>query len=245
MSSFKSRMTASSTLKRQSFTNPKTFSTVLFNNRERIDREVQQINEDGKRSYLTPEGNSYPSITTVMSWLSASAIAAWRQRVGDEEANKISKQATNRGTSLHELCEKYLNNEEDFGDVPLNVVDIFNYIKPILDDNINNIYCQETRLYSDYIGVAGTVDCIAEFRGIRSVIDFKTARKPKKREYIHSYFMQTAGYAVMFEELTGIAIPQLVIIMVSEEGEQVFIERRDDWASKLVEVVAQYKAIHS
>jgi genome maintenance exonuclease 1 len=238
-------MTASSTLKRQSFTNPKTFSTVLFNNRERIDREVQQINEDGKRSYLTPEGNSYPSITTVMSWLSASAIAAWRQRVGDEEANKISKQATNRGTSLHELCEKYLNNEEDFGDVPLNVVDIFNYIKPILDDNINNIYCQETRLYSDYIGVAGTVDCIAEFRGIRSVIDFKTARKPKKREYIHSYFMQTAGYAVMFEELTGIAIPQLVIIMVSEEGEQVFIERRDDWASKLVEVVAQYKAIHS
>jgi len=245
VSSFKSRMTASSTLKRQSFTNPKTFSTVLFNNRERIDREVQQINEDGKRSYLTPEGNSYPSITTVMSWLSASAIAAWRQRVGDEEANKISKQATNRGTSLHELCEKYLNNEEDFGDVPLNVVDIFNYIKPILDDNINNIYCQETRLYSDYIGVAGTVDCIAEFRGIRSVIDFKTARKPKKREYIHSYFMQTAGYAVMFEELTGIAIPQLVIIMVSEEGEQVFIERRDDWASKLVEVVAQYKAIHS
>jgi len=229
--------------KRQSLVCPKTFNFVEFD-RSRIDLPIQQINEEGKRSYQTPDGNKYPSITTVMSWLSASAIAEWRRRVGNEEANRVSKKATKRGTALHTVCENYIANEEDLGDVQYDVRDLFQMIRPIIDD-IDNVYCQETRLYSDYIGVAGTADCIAEFRGRRSIIDFKTSKKIKTADMIHSYFMQASGYAVMFEELTGIAIPQLVIIMASDEGPVLFVEKRDNWINKLIDNVICYKAAHS
>ena len=223
---------------------PKDFKSANFD-RSILKYDIQQLNEEGKRVYLTPTGNKYPSITTVMGYMKAGVIAEWRRRVGNEEANRVSRKATQRGTSLHTLCEKYIDNQEDFGTVSPDALDLFKMIKPIIDSSIDNIYCQETRLYSDYIGVAGTVDCVAEFNGKKSIVDFKTARKIKSRDMIKDYFMQTSGYAVMFEELTGIPIPQVVIIMASEEGTAVFIENRDDWVSPLMNAVQVYNAVHT
>lgn len=147
--------------KRQDLVSPKDFKSANFD-RSILKYDIQQLNEEGKRVYLTPTGNKYPSITTVMGYMKASVIAEWRRRVGNEEANRVSRKATQRGTSLHTLCEKYIDNQEDFGTVSPDALDLFKMIKPIIDSSIDNIYCQETRLYSDYIGVAGTVDCVAE-----------------------------------------------------------------------------------
>ena len=231
-------------LTRDSLKASKIFTHIDFD-KSKLNKAVQ-INEEGRRLYQTPSGASYPSITTVMGWLKSSQIAEWRTRVGAEAANQITRRAASRGTSLHNICEKYLLNESEFGEVPYNVIDMFKVIRPVLDNNIDNIYCIETKMYSDHLGVAGTTDCIAEYNGKRSIIDFKTTRKPKERSWIKEYFMQAAGYSVMFEELTGISVPRLVIIMVSDEMDlQIFEEKRDDYVSDLIDSIGRYKLINS
>lgn len=198
---------------------------------------------DGTRVYKTPSGRAYPSVTTVTSLHSAKGIAEWRRRVGNEEANRVSARASARGTRVHTLCEHYLlgnNPEPDIFDA-----EIFNSMKLWLDD-IDNIHCLETPLYSDFLQVAGTVDCIAEFQGKLSVIDFKTANKPKDREDIYNYFMQTAAYAVAFEERTGIPIGRLVIIMgVENDDPRLFIEKRDNWIGGFRKLRLDYKNAHN
>ncbi len=196
-------------------------------------------NEDGSRVYVNASGAAYPSATTVLSVLSRDAIAAWRKRVGEEEANKVSKKATTRGTKIHSLTEAYLQNEdldEAYTTTKASLLDVemFKKFKPVLD-SIGDIHCQELALYSDHLRMAGRVDCIAEYEGKRAVIDFKTANKKKYRSQIHSYFMQAAAYAIMYEERTGIPVPWLVILIAVEDDEpQVFIERRDDWTLELI-----------
>lgn len=197
------------------------------------------------RKYFTPEGNSYPSITTVLSILNKEHIKAWRERVGEAEANKISTQAGVRGTAVHKLAEDYLNNEADWnkGAMPSNLFS-FNQIKPILDNNVNNIYKQEAFLYSDKLETAGQVDCIAEYEGKLSIIDFKTSRKPKKLEWITNYFIQTAFYAAAFYERTGIAIKQGVIIITVDGSEpQVFKVNTFDYLPHFVSVRKKFKEL--
>lgn len=191
---------------------------------------------DGTRVYETEDGLAYPSVTTVLGALSEQAIAEWRAKVGEEEARKISTRAANRGTKLHLYTENYLKNENSFFDgVDIFAQELFTSFKPVLEP-INNIHCQETKLYSHYLKLAGTVDCIAEYNGRLSIIDFKTAGKPKKHEWIHNYFMQCAAYAIMYEELTGIPVPQLVVLIaVEDELPQVFIEKRNTWARPLID----------
>lgn len=199
--------------------------------------------KESGRKYSTPEGIKYPSITTVLSILSRAAIMAWRKRVGAEEANKISHRASTRGTAVHAIIEKYLNNEEDYreGYMP-NIIDNFLTVKEVLDARIGKIYAQEVPLYSDYLGVAGRVDCVAEFDGKPSIIDFKTSKRLKSLDQVESYFMQEAFYAVAWEERTQIPITQLVTIISVDGGEcQVFIEHRDNWVKPLQEVIAQYE----
>ena len=194
------------------------------------------------RKYLTPKGESYPSITTVLSILSEKSIAAWRARVGEEEANKISYRASTRGTAVHEIIEKYIDNTEDYrkGYMP-NVVESFIAIKPILDSRIGKVYAQEVPLYSDHLKVAGRVDCVAEFDGRLSIIDFKTSKRFKSKHHVTSYFMQEAFYAIAWEERTGIPIDQLVTLITVDGGmSQVFIEKRDDWVEPLKDVISQY-----
>ena len=208
--------------------------------------ELETETVDGKRFYVTPDGKKYPSVTTVSSFASAKSIAAWRRRVGNEQANKISTQAAGRGTAVHKLCEDYLNNVPDYtkNQMPVNI-ESFNTIKPILDDHINNIRMQEVPLYSHYLEVGGRVDCIAEWDGRLSVIDFKTARKIKKKEWISGYFMQCSAYAVMYEELTKLPISQIVIIIsVDGESPQTFIERRDNYIHDFIKLRKEFKSYH-
>src|SRR6056300_1368159 len=199
--------------------------------------DLESVTEESGRRYATPTGTKYPSITTVLSILSKDSIARWRKRIGEEKANQITFRASQRGTSVHELIEKYINNDSKYlsGYMP-NIVANFLSVKDILDERIGKVYGQELPLYSDHLRLAGRVDCVAEFDGKISIIDFKTSRKLKRREYIENYFCQEAGYAVMWEERTGMPIEQLVtIIAVDDENPQVFIESRDKWIGKLIE----------
>lgn len=194
---------------------------------------------DGTRVYKTPSGKSYPSVTTVTGLYTAKGIAEWRRRVGDEEANRISSRASARGNRIHSLCEAYLRNERCEPDIFDR--ELFESISFWLED-IDNIHALESPLYSDFLQVAGTVDCIAEFQGKLSVIDFKTSSKPKDRDDIHNYFMQTAAYAVAFEERTGIPIGRLVIIMaVDNDDPRLFIEKRDSWIGGFRKLRLDYK----
>lgn len=190
---------------------------------------------DGSRKYFTESGAAYPSVTTVLSVLSRDSIREWRQRVGAEEANKISRQASTRGTKIHLLCEDILNNKEiDTSNMSLLDKEMFDKFRPLLD-RIDNIHGQEIALFSDHLRLAGRVDCIAEFDGKLSVIDFKTSKKPKRKEWIESYFAQAAGYAIMYEERTGIPINRSAILIAVEGDEpQVFVETRDNYVDILL-----------
>ena len=183
--------------------------------------KLQRVtNSDGSRVYATPSGKKYPSVTTVTGLLKKDIINEWRKRVGDEEANKISSKAAKRGTRIHTLCEKYLLNEEVSAEMFDN--EMWNSMRPLLDD-IDDIYALEQPLYSDHLQVAGTVDCIARYKGKLSVIDFKSSKRIKHRDDIHDYFIQCSAYAVAFEELTGIPVPRLIILMaVDDEKPLVF-----------------------
>jgi genome maintenance exonuclease 1 len=202
---------------------------------------TRKTTESGRR-YFTPEGNAYPSITTVLGVLSKQGIMEWRKKVGEEEANKISSFAAARGTAVHKLAEDYLNNEPEWkkGVMPHNLASFLD-LKKIIDDRLNNVWFQEEFLYSDKLKCAGQVDCIAEFDNELSIIDFKTSRKPKKEEWIQNYFIQTAFYAAAFYERTGIPIKQSVILITVDHHEpQVFKTKPYDYLPKFIEAKKQY-----
>jgi len=206
-----------------------------------IPKIESQTFSDGKRYYVTPEGKKLPSVTTVVGAQKKQAIMEWRRRVGEEVANKISKQATTRGTNMHSLCEYYLNNEpKPPGVVMPDAKEMFISIKPYLN-KINNIHYQEVGLWSSQLGLAGRVDCIGEYEGRLSVIDFKTSKKIKKREDILDYFWQCTAYALMYEELVGTPIDDLVIIMaVDNEQPMIFKEKTQDHIEGLVKAIDFY-----
>ena len=209
--------------------------------------DLDSTQEDGKRFYVTPSGKKYPSMTTVLQLMTAEGIAKWRARVGDEVANKISAQASRRGTLMHKLCEDYVNNEEiDTSSLMPLDLENFNALKKEMDQHFGKVYGQEIALYSDFLEMAGRVDCIAEYKGKLSIIDYKTSKKVKKRQNIKNYFMQAAGYAVMFEEIFNKPINQLVILMsVDHEGVVEFVEKRDDHIQDLIELRKKYKEKHN
>tara|TARA_B100000749_G_C18252449_1_gene392926 strand:- start:42 stop:740 length:699 start_codon:yes stop_codon:yes gene_type:complete len=197
---------------------------------------------NGKRTYVTPDDNIYPSITTVLGQLSKADIQKWRERVGETEANKISGKASRRGTRVHSVCESYIQNKEKYlnGETP-HIVELFKTIEPFFE-RVNNIQGVELALYSDHFGIAGRTDCIAEFDGVLSVIDYKTSNKIKKKEWCEKFFAQGAFYGIAYEELTSIPVPQVVIIIaVENEQPQLFVEKRDDWVDKIWEAKKLYE----
>ncbi len=205
--------------------------------------ELETVNQEGSRYYITPDGSRYPSVTTVCGLATKDGIMKWRKRVGEQEANKISRRASTRGTKVHKLCEDYVNNQElDFTKVQPNNLFMFKQIKPILDQYLEDVYAIECPLYSDYLKTAGRVDLIGKFKGKPAIIDFKTANKRKLRKWISNYFMQEAAYAVMFEERTNIPINRLVTIIAVEQDEpQLFVEKRDDYIHLFQEYRSLYK----
>jgi len=204
-----------------------------------LDLKIENV--DGKRHYVTPDGNKYISITTLLSNLSKAGIQKWRNRVGAEEANRISTKASRQGTGVHSICESYIKNEDGFldGRMP-NEVEMFQSIESLLDC-IDDVHCVEGALYSDELKLAGRTDLIAEFDNQLAVIDYKTSRKIKTWEMCHSYFMQGAFYAMAYEERTGIPINNIVIIMaVENEKPLLFRETKDRWIEPLQQVIYKY-----
>ena len=199
---------------------------------------------DSGRLYTTPEGNKYKSITTVLSNYNKQAIMEWRQSVGEEQANKISRRAADRGTKVHKICEDYLKNEIPELKMQMMMPDLkelFFKIKPHIDENVGKIYSQEQALYSDKYRIAGRVDLIAEWNGKLSVIDYKTSTKQKEEQDIQNYFMQCTAYALMFAERTGMWIDDIVVLIATEEGpSQVFERQIHDYRQPLIEYIDKY-----
>lgn len=181
----------------------------------------------GERYYVTPEGNKYPSVTTVLSEPKKQQLKRWREWVGIQEADRIKGLAAIRGSKFHTLCECYLSKELYHNDLGM----IFDQFKPMLN-RISKIICMEQHLYSDELRVAGQVDCVAEFDNYPAIIDFKTSSKIKTRDNIWDYFMQASAYSQMFLERTGIDIPFIVILISCEQPQgtcQIYIDKRSNW----------------
>ena len=209
---------------------------------EHVDLNLPQLERetiDGVRYYKVPDDEELlrlVSITSVTSHKNRQIFLDWRKRVGEEEADKVTRQATSRGTDMHTLVENYLHNRVLPSVQPLSDF-LFKISKTDLN-RINNIYALEGSLYSKQLGIAGTVDCIAEYDGELAIIDFKTSKKPKPREWIEHYFVQCMAYGCMLYELTGISVKKLVIIMACENGECVVYEERDK--SKYIKLLTEY-----
>jgi len=201
-----------------------------------------------KRFYVTPEGNKYPSITTVLSVRNKQGLFEWRKRVGEAVANHIARTAAARGTKVHHMCEDYLNNmhnesPEKFAEHAKNFLPwcLFKRLRRGVLCNIDNIHAQEAGLYSDKYKVAGRVDCIAEYKGTLSIIDFKTSTKERSEAWNENYYIQGSAYAEMFGERTGIEINQVVILVVTEDGTvQEFIKNKDKYLPMLEETVTEW-----
>jgi genome maintenance exonuclease 1 len=204
---------------------------------------ISETRDDG-RFYTTPQGNVYPSVTTVLSSTKDQThLIEWKKRIGEEVANRESKRAANRGSALHSLCERFVLNQtiDIRKEMPI-PAQLFSQIKSVLLDRLNNILSVENTLYSDYLKVAGRVDLVAEFDNKTSIVDFKTSNKVKNKEWIDDYFIQASMYSVMFEEMTKIPAAQLVIIIGNEESikSSVFIEKRDTWINKAIDRINTY-----
>lgn len=201
---------------------------------------------DGKRVYVTPQGNVYPSITSILGSQPKPGIDEWKEKVGHQEAAKIMKESADLGTKVHSLCESYLYNEKlQCNDEE--AISVFNRLRFILG-NINNIYCLEAPLHSDILKVAGTVDCVAEYNGVLSVIDFKTSRKTKREDWIEDYFIQAFFYSAAFFEMTG-AMPEQIVILIAVRDSfevQVFkksFKEMDTYIEKLIEIMKKYPSV--
>ena len=200
---------------------------------------LERTTIDGVRYYSVPENDSLlrlVSITSITSYINRQIFINWRKKIGEEAADKITKAATSRGTDMHTLVENYLHNAELPQVQPLSEF-LFKIAKTDLN-KIDNIHALEKSMYSKVLGIAGTVDCIAEYDGELAVIDFKTSKKPKPKEWIDHYFVQCAAYACMLYEITGIMVKQFVIIMACENGECEVYEEYDK--QKYIRLLTQY-----
>ena len=211
----------------------------MFNHVDLNLPSLEREHIDGVRYYSIPNEDELVklvSITSVTSHFNKEIFVNWRKKIGDEKANRITKAATVRGTDMHTLTENYLDNKE-LPKVPPISEFLFKIAKPKLN-LIDNIYALEGPLYSKHLGIAGTVDCIAEYDGELSIIDFKTSQKPKPREWIEHYFVQAMAYGCMLYEMKNIAVKKLVIIMACENGECVVYEENNK--KKYIKLLNQY-----
>jgi len=210
--------------------------------------QLTATNKDGVRLYETPEGNFYPSITTVLSIRKKEGLFEWRKKVGNEVANYVAGKAARRGTKVHQMCEDYLNNmytnfPDKFNEHKKDFLPwcLFGQLKEKVLHNIDNIYVQEASLYSDKYKIAGRVDCISQYKGVPSVIDFKTSTKERSDDWNENYYIQGTAYSEMFHERTGISISQVVILVITEDGTvQEFIKKKYDYIDYLSEAIEEW-----
>ena len=207
--------------------------------------KLEQIEIEGVRHYLADGVGPFPSVTTVLSAdpSKKEGIQKWRERVGEEEANKVSHVALQRGTAVHQIMEDWILGQEPITKpMPIHIATA-SKLKKWAEIYLGEVKLVEGQMYSTYLRTAGTVDLVAEWDGKMAIVDWKTSKWAKKREHINSYFMQEAAYAVMFEERTGIPVERLVTVVSYDEpngGCQVFIENRDDWIDGFIELREMY-----
>ena len=212
----------------------------MFNHVQISLPEVTTETINRKRFYVTPEGEKYPSITTVLSNRKKEGLFEWRKRVGNDVANYVARTSASRGTKVHHMCEDYLNNEFDKEKHKKDFLPfcLFNQLKDQALCNLNNIYAQEAGLYSDKYKVAGRVDCVAEYKDTLSIIDFKTSSRERSDDWNENYYIQGSAYAEMFEERTEMKIDQVVILVVTEDGTvQEFVKSKQDYLPMLEESI--------
>ena len=217
--------------------------TCTLGDLESLQDNMTRGQENGKRFYQTPDGQKYPSVTTVTGLLTRDHIKLWRERVGEEEANKISSVAARRGTKMHALFEQYLRAEEEL--VFENILDqaMFNAVQPVLDDIIP--VALEAGMYSDSLKMAGQVDCVGLWDNELCIIDFKTSAKYKEEYMADPWFHQMTAYAIMVEELTGEEIDSIVaVVAVDGGGVQVFEADPRDYVEKLYELRSRYGTLY-
>ena len=215
----------------------------MFNHIQISLPEVTTETINRKRFYVTPEGEKYPSITTVLSNRKKEGLFEWRKRVGNDVANYVARTSASRGTKVHHMCEDYLNNEFDEEKHKKDFLPfcLFNQLKDQALCNMNNIYAQEAGLYSDKYKVAGRVDCVAEYKDTLSIIDFKTSTRERSDDWNENYYIQGSAYAEMFEERTKIKIDQVVILVVTEDGTvQEFVKNKQDYLPMLEESMNEW-----
>ena len=211
----------------------------MFNHVDLTLPKLSRETIDGVRYYSVPDEDELlklVSITSVTSHFNKEIFINWRKKVGDQEADRITKAATSRGTDMHTLTEHYLKND----DLPT-VQPISDFLFKIAKGELNkidNIHALEGSLYSKELGIAGTVDCIAEYNGELAIIDFKTSKKPKPRDWVEHYFVQCMAYGCMLYEVTGISVKKLVIIMACENGECVVDEEYNK--AKYIKLLGEY-----
>lgn len=199
---------------------------------------MRRIDSSFGRRYATPDGQLYPSVTTVLNFGPKPEIDAWRARVGEEEARRVSARSTIRGTAIHLLAEEYLRNRVP--QVTWFDRDMWRSFKPLLN-RIDNIRAIEGKLYSDRLKLAGTVDLIGDFDGVLSIIDFKTSKRIKTEEDILNYFIQCTAYACMVYERYALKIKQIaVLIAIDDEEPQVFVKKTNDYIDPLFDAINRY-----
>ena len=204
---------------------------------------IKARNQNGSRVYETPDGSFYPSITTVLSVRNKKGLFEWRKRVGDDVANYVARTSAARGTAVHHMCEDYLNNE-DMKEHEKKFLPycLFGQLQKKVLHKIDNIRAQECGLYSDKYKVAGRVDCIAEYNGKLSIIDFKTSSKERNDAWNENYYIQASAYAEMFEERTGIEINQICVLVVTEDGAvQEFVKDKKEYVPLIEETVSEWE----
>lgn len=215
----------------------------VWDNSIKLDYVIESKTYDKARYYhiidpQTGEKVSFPSITTLFGTLPKDGLKKWAERIGQEEADRITREAGFRGTHLHEICENYLSNKDNYTENQPDVsITLFNQLKPYLH-RISKVYHLEAPVFSRKLRIAGRCDCIADFDGVPSIIDFKTSRKTKEKGWIKTYFMQATFYSIAYQELTGVKIPQIVLLFAQDDGDvQYFVESRDNYIKDLVELV--------
>jgi len=190
---------------------------IPFRRRPDYPSDLETVTIDDRRHYITPAGNVYPSITTILSETKsdgdAAALESWRSRVGNAEADRVVANSTRRGTQLHAIAENYMIGNQSFFDneghgVGADAVKMWSAIKPLVDAHVTELWGTEVPMYSDRLQIAGRVDCIASCHGVATIVDFKNSRKPKRKEWIGDYFIQIAAYAAMHYDMTGVLIPE-------------------------------------
>lgn len=214
--------------------------------RERVEEFItpSRVEKDGLRLYVTPDGKEYPSVTTVLGSQFKPELEAWKNAVGQEEAERVSKRATHNGTIIHEMCEYYLENDFEDRAKKYNIINYmgFNPLKEILDERVDNVVATELMLYSDRLESAGTIDLIAEFDGKLSIIDFKTSNDIKYDSQIKDYFMQSSAYAYMMNEHFDTNIEDTVILMTISGGDsKIFQKKAKDYIVDYLKVRINFK----